>query len=98
LRFSEIFRDKTCLIVLDDIWDIKHVVPFMNGLGSRCRALLTTRDITLAGSLGAREQRIGNFDDDDALELLAQWSAQGAASLPDEARAVAKECGNLPFE
>jgi len=96
-RLVEVLADKVCLLVLDDIWDVAHAEAFANALGPRCRLLITTRDGGLATALGAQEHRLDVLSDDAALKLLADWSEQPVEAMPSEARAVADECGNLPF-
>lgn len=96
-RLAEVLADRACLLVLDDIWDVTHAEAFLNALGPRCRLLITTRDGGLATALGAKEHRLDVLGDYAALKLLADWSEQSMETLPPEARAVADECGNLPF-
>src|SRR5262249_53939550 len=96
-RMALALKDKVCLIVLDDIWDVAHAEPFLNSLGPRCRLLLTTRDGGLVTALGAQAHRIDTLNDEAAIKLLASWSEQLIETLPPEAAAVARECGNLPF-
>jgi WD40 repeat protein len=87
---------RACLVVLDDVWDAGHADAFAV-LGPRCRLLLTTRGAAVLTTLGAAEHRLDVLDDEQARRLLADWSGQGAAGLPAEARAVARQCGNLPL-
>jgi WD40 repeat protein len=96
-RLAELFRDRVCLVVLDDVWDAAHAEPLIRSLGSRCRLLITTRDAGIAASLGAHEHRVDLLSEEGALRLLADWAERPLASLPGEARAVARECGNLPL-
>jgi hypothetical protein len=96
-RLPKLLADKKCLLVLDDAWDVAHAEIFANSLGPRCRLLVTTRDGGLAAALGAQERRLDVLEPDAALSLLAAWAGQPSAKLPAEARAVAAECGNLPF-
>jgi hypothetical protein len=91
-----LLADRSCLVVLDDVWDAGHADAFAV-LGPRCRLLLTTRDAAVLTTLGAEEHRLDVLDDEQARRLLADWSGQGAADLPAEARAVARQCGNLPL-
>jgi len=42
-RLSELLADKACLVILDDVWEVKHAAAF-NVLGAQCRMLVTTRD------------------------------------------------------
>ena len=97
VRLSEVLADKVCLLVLDDIWDVAHAEAFVNALGARCRMLITTRDGGLATALGAQEHWLDVLSDDAALRLLADWSELSVDAMPPETRAVADECGNLPF-
>jgi hypothetical protein len=96
-RLPKLLADKKCLLVLDDAWDVAHAETFANSLGPRCRLLVTTRDGGLAAALGAQERRLDVLEPDAALSLLAAWAGQPVPALPAEARAVADECGNLPF-
>jgi len=96
-RIAKVLTDKNCLLVLDDLWDVKHAEAFVNALGTRCRLLITTRDGGLATSLGAQEHRLDVLSIEDAMHLLASYSGQPVNEMPAEAHDVAKECGNLPF-
>lgn len=96
-QLGKVLADKVCLLVLDDVWEVKHTEPFRNALGSRCRLLVTTRNGNLATALEAKEHRLGVLDDSQAAKLLAEWADQDVRSLPCEAQEVAKECGNLPL-
>jgi WD40 repeat protein len=86
-----------CLIVMDDVWDVKIVAPFRSALGPRARLLLTTRDLGLVKSLGAQEIQLHTFAQDDALALLAGWSDESVEALPTVATLVPAECGYLPL-
>lgn len=94
---SRVLANRNCLLILDDIWDLVDAEPFLKPLGLGCRALITTRDFGLAAALGAQEQALDIMTDDQALNLLAQWSGQLVPQLPVEARRVVTECGNLPL-
>lgn len=96
-RLPKVLADKVCLIVLDDVWSLEQVEPFVNALAPRCRLLITTRDLELVTALGAQEQSIDTLGDDEALALLSDWSSLPIAALPPEALNVARECGNLPL-
>jgi len=96
IRLSELLADKSCLIILDDVWDSEHIEAF-NRLGPDCRMLITTRDARIIIALDARGYSLDVLDDDEALKLLAKWTGQAKDDLPPEALDVAKECGNLPL-
>ncbi|MGD2205391.1 MAG: NB-ARC domain-containing protein, partial [Anaerolineae bacterium] len=93
---SELLDGKRCLLVLDDVWDVRHVAPF-EALGPDCLMLVTTRDAQLLTALGAKECRLDVLDDESALKLLADWASQKVSDLPPEALQTAQECGNLPL-
>jgi hypothetical protein len=95
-RLSELLAGKTCLLILDDVWDAEHAEAF-DALGPNCRMLVTTRDAGLIVALGAQEHRLDVLDDEQALALLAQWARLDLETLPPEASEVAGECGNLPL-
>jgi WD40 repeat protein len=96
-RLSTSLADKSCLIVLDDVWRLEDVVPLSSALGSRNRLVLTTRDAGIAISLGAREIGVDVLSMQDALELLARWAGVSRRDLPAIADDLARECGRLPL-
>ena len=96
-RIAEVLADKICLIVLDDVWDVKFTEPFVNALGPRCRLLITTRDASLSSVLGAEQLSLDVLRDEDALNLLARSSGHATYQLPAVAKQIAEECGNLPL-
>lgn len=97
-RLSEVLENKDCLLILDDIWNLKQTEAFRSALANtRCRLLITTRDGGVVNALGAEPHRVDILTDEQALRLLADWSGQPVGNLPPEASEVADECGNLPF-
>ncbi|HEV3295849.1 MAG TPA: NB-ARC domain-containing protein, partial [Streptosporangiaceae bacterium] len=96
-RLSRLAEDRDCLVVLDDVWDVRYATAVVSALGPRSRLLVTTRDSRIGLAQGAAELRLGVLTDAQALTLLASWSGQDPAALPAEARSVARECGNLPL-
>ncbi len=90
------FREKAALIVLDDIWRIEDAAPLAVA-GPHGRLLTTTRDASLLTALGAAEVALDVLSEGQALQLLANWSGQDRDALPAAAKAVARECGNLPL-
>lgn len=95
-HLRELLAQKACLLILDDIWDVKHAAAF-DVLGEKCQMLITSRDAGLITSLGAKEYKLGVLNDEQALALLAQWADQPRETLPQTARQVVRECGNLPL-
>jgi WD40 repeat protein len=95
-QLRRLFGGKSCLLVLDDLWRPQDAEPF-DVLGPRSRLVLTTRDADLLVALGARELPLDVLSEELALELLASWSGQAAATLPPKAVKVAESCGYLPL-
>lgn len=93
---SRLFQDKACLLILDDVWQTKHVEAF-DVLGGSCRLVVTTRDARITTGLGAVEHRVDTLLPEQSLQLLAQWSGCAVEVLPRLAHAIAQECGNLPL-
>ena len=93
---GELLSNRACLLILDDIWGIEQAAA-LNVKGQKLKILLTTRNAGIVKSLEAIEHRIGFLSSDDSLTLLALRSNQGIERLPEVAREVAKECGNLPL-
>jgi hypothetical protein len=96
-ELGNILEEKICLIILDDIWNSSHVEDIRLALGTRCRILITTRDGGLSTALGAQEHKVGILSDQQASELLAQWTDYPVSELPTEASEIIRECGHLPL-
>jgi WD40 repeat protein len=41
-KLREALAERTCLLVIDDVWHVSHLTPFLQG-GPRCARLITTR-------------------------------------------------------
>jgi WD40 repeat protein len=96
-RLPRVLADRSVLLVLDDVWEIAHVERIVNAMGEGCRLLVTTRDGAVASGLGPNRLPVGTLADEAALRLLSAYGGVEDTALPDEAREVAGECGNLPF-
>lgn len=58
-RLAELLRRRHMLLVVDDVWDVAHAVPFLQaGNNGQCAILLTTRLPQVATDLTADSQRI----------------------------------------
>jgi WD40 repeat protein len=93
-ELERILCDKSCLIILDDVWRMEQLKPF-DDLGPDCRILLTTRDQAIVRNAGAAEYSLGLLTDEEALKFLKMMS--GKEELPPQAFKVARECDNLPL-
>lgn len=90
------FGAAAVLLVLDDVWDVRHARAF-DVLGPASRLLVTTREGAVLTALDAHAETVERLSVDAALSLLANWVSSRASDLPDAARAVAHACGYLPL-
>jgi len=97
IQLARDLHDKEVLIVLDDVWEVVQIEPFLNAMGSRCRLLITTRNQGLATTLGAQDHHLDILSDNDAVQFLADWVDLDITSMPTNALDVIQECGNHPF-
>ncbi|HYM76872.1 MAG TPA: TIR domain-containing protein [Candidatus Dormibacteraeota bacterium] len=81
-RLKRLLRKKAALLVLDDVWDRRHVEPFLTN-EVRCRTLFTSRDPTIALNLGATEVRLGTFTPDQAVHVLREWTGSSDPLLSE---------------
>ncbi|MDN5274024.1 NB-ARC domain-containing protein [Chloroflexus sp. MS-CIW-1] len=88
---------KTCLVILDDVWDSSHTEAFPVVTGSATRYLITTRNAEVLQTLNAPPVSLDVLSPDQALSLLADWTGQPVTNLPSIACEVARECGYLPL-
>lgn len=101
----DLLTDKTCLLILDDVWAAAHATELaVIDKRARSQLLITTRDQSIIRTMGALEQQLSLLDDETALMLLAQVTAYNIndqrvdiSRLPSEASAIVPECGYLPL-
>ncbi|XP_031254036.1 probable disease resistance protein At4g27220 isoform X2 [Pistacia vera] len=100
--FARLKKEKTILIILDNIWvdlDLEKLgIPFgENHKG--CKLLLTARDRNVLDSMGAKSFSIDVLKEDEAWRLFRKMTGEVAdtcelQSVPND---VCKECGGLPI-
>jgi WD40 repeat protein len=96
VKLRDILKDKSVLLILDDVWRLADV-DWFDVLGPRCRAMITTRDAGLLTSLGGVHHQVELLTDAEALNLLAQAAGVERDKLPSEAPDLIAECGRLPL-
>ena len=73
VQLAALLRHRRMLLIVDDVWNTAHAVPFIEALGEQCALLVTTRLTSVAEELMADEERIYNLPvlaEDHALALL----------------------------
>ncbi|MWA07656.1 XRE family transcriptional regulator [Streptomyces sp. BA2] len=92
-------RDRRVLLIVDDVWNPAHVVPFNVG-GPGCAILITTRLPQVAHALAARPADIyplGLLSEEAALELLRRLAPEVVHHHRDESRALVGTLERLPL-
>jgi len=96
-QYRNALRDMAALIVLDDVWRAGDIDPFRTE-APRSRLLITTRDMEIAPTFGAREFTADLLSEAKAREVLARWAGlPNPTMLPAQAERVIGECQNLPL-
>ncbi|MBI4752725.1 MAG: hypothetical protein HY774_29905 [Acidobacteria bacterium] len=96
LHAGKHLHTRQVLLVLDDVCESTHL-GFFKECGIPCQILVTTRSIEVIKSSGIQWLHLDVLDETQALNLLADWADQKTDSLPTEASAIAKLCGNVPL-
>ncbi|MEO1390282.1 MAG: NB-ARC domain-containing protein [Cyanobacteria bacterium J06634_6] len=97
LHLRSLLRNKKVLLVVDDVWEVEHLKPFLVG-GPDCRLLFTTRRANVADDIDVVPYQLGVMSEAESLQLL-----ENALNCPLEepdaatAKAVVKLVGYLPL-
>jgi hypothetical protein len=94
-----LLHDRRMLVVVDDVWDDSHGLPFcVASPGSA--TVITTRLTAISDALATVPEDTYVLDvlgDDDALELLGLLAPSVVAEFPTEAAALVNELEGLPL-
>ena len=93
IQLASRLEDKTCLIVIDDVWAPAHLKPFLRG-GKSCARLITTRQFEVA----ARTETVpvDEMSIDQSVQLLTA-SLPAPPADPAPYRALAHRAGECPL-
>ncbi|MGD0973463.1 MAG: NB-ARC domain-containing protein [Candidatus Korobacteraceae bacterium] len=95
-RYRTLMREKAALVIVDDVWRVGDVEPFLAESARSC-LLFTTRDTSIAAALGAREHLADLLTPEKAREVFARYSGVTAEQQPPEAARLIEHCGRLPL-
>lgn len=98
-RLTAMLRDKRMLLVVDDVWEADHAVPFLVG-GQGCAALLTTRMPSVAQALAPTEAAIYKLSvlaEPAALALLTELAPAVIPPHRAAATELARDLEGLPL-
>lgn len=94
-----LLRNKRMLLIVDDVWEPQHAVPFKVG-GRGCAMLITTRLTSVAQDLAPTPNniyRLAELSEEKALELLQKLAPQVVAKHSDASRELVRELEGLPL-
>ena len=90
---------RSCLIILDDVWDSQQPKPFKKLAGGRVTVLMTTRKSKIVEAFGEQLARLPlrPMEDEAATQLLVQSSGKAVDELHGPSLAkLAKMCAGVP--
>lgn len=93
---EELFMDKRCLLILDDLYAPEHIEPF-DALHPGCKMLITTSNPILAAALEGVQYDLEKLSDKQAISLLEQYTGKLSESKRLEAHDIIDACGHLPL-
>ena len=93
---AERLEDKSCLIVIDDVWSLTHLAPFLRG-ARRCARLVTTRHFDIAAE--SVPVAIDEMSPSEAAHLLGSRLPEPGAEPETRGalRELAQRLGNWPL-
>lgn len=101
VKLAALIRNKRMLLIVDDIWNPAHAVPFLKAsAGSKCTLLATTRLTSVAEELTADEKRIyvlPVLTEENALILLGHLAPGIVEQHPNECRELVRDIEFLPL-
>ncbi|MCC7163529.1 MAG: hypothetical protein IT331_13620 [Anaerolineae bacterium] len=98
-QLRALLRNKRMLLIIDDVWETAHAIPFIVG-GRSSATLITTRVSQVANALAPTPNgiyRLNELTEDDAFELLRALAPSVVAAHPDESRELINELEGLPL-
>ncbi|MEI8305701.1 MAG: NB-ARC domain-containing protein [Chloroflexales bacterium] len=98
-QLTALLRNKHMLLIVDDVWQQEHAVPFRVG-GSGCSLLITTRlpEVARAIAPSARDVYVlGVLTVEKALELLRELAPKVVAENPEVSHELVQDLEGLPL-
>ncbi|PON90218.1 NB-ARC domain, LRR domain containing protein [Trema orientale] len=109
---QQVLADKTCLIVMDDVWQMNvewwtnlcSVLP--KGGGKRSCIIITTRNEGVASDMGVESSRIhkpNTLNDEHSWSLFSKFAFSSRKGVCQDAhferlgKEITKKCGGLPL-
>lgn len=101
VKLSALLRHRRMLLIVDDVWDAAHALPFLKAAaGSRCSVLATTRRPVVADVLTTDDSKtylLPVLSESSSLELLGYLAPAAVKQHPAECRELVNDLGHLPL-
>jgi DNA-binding SARP family transcriptional activator len=98
-QLTATLRDKRVLLIVDDIWQAEHALPFRVG-GAACALVMTTRLNDMATALAptaADIYRLPVLAEAAALELLGKLTPEAVRDYPEPSLQLVRDLEGLPL-
>ncbi len=98
-RLANIIRNRKMLLIIDDVWEIEHAIPFEIG-GQYCKTLITTRLNLVAQSLAPTSDDIyllRELTEKKSIELLSRLAPNVVKEYPEASRELVNDLEGLPL-
>ena len=98
-QITAVLRDKRMLLIVDDVWQADHAIPFRVG-GQFCAMVMTSRLNDVANELAPTATdmyRLPVLSEAAGLELLGKLSPETVKDYPNEARDLVRDLEGLPL-
>lgn len=98
-RLGGLLHNRRMLLIVDDVWEVNHVIPFATG-GRHCAMLVTTRLSKVADDLASTPDdiyRLEVLSDEESLKLLQTLAPKVVAACRKECRQLVQELEGLPL-
>ena len=98
-QITAVLRDRRMLLIVDDVWQVEHSVPFRVG-GQGCAQIFTSRLNDVAETLAPTASDIFHLpilSEESGLELLEKLAPEVITQHPHEARELVSNLEGLPL-
>jgi hypothetical protein len=98
-QLATVLHDWRMLLIVDDVWQTEHAVPFKVG-GQACALILTSRLNDVAQALAPTAfdiYRLPLLSEDAAMELLGRLTPETLAQYATESRKLVHDLEGLPL-
>lgn len=96
----QVLQGRCMLLIVDDVWEIDHALPFRRATPNTCTVLFTTREGQVADQLDPTQKTIFTLpvlDDKAAVALLGELAPDAVRQQPEECLELVQNLECLPL-